>query len=725
MFKRLVSLFLCFVTLFICVNCSFMSVSAASYDIKKLTALAEKYPDGKYWNHIGSAVNNPDGYTSVPCTHHSNGCSYGRPAACECNYYNGAIQCMGYSYKLAEEITGKNPREWKKITTLNVSNLKVGDVIRYINNTHSIVVVGVKGDTIAYTGANWGANCLIKWDTMKKSEITGFSYVLHDSSNTKTNTNLTFFENVKAPDSENLNSGEVWKMNNEGSLNVRENHSTSAKKVGSIAAEGTFHVYEKYSDGQYLWGRVDDGIVKGWAVLNYSTYVSGVSEVLTLGKVSNTYVNNDITLKWNKISGAEKYSVTVYKADGSLTKNLSSKTNSITFSLDESGIFYAIVSCSHSKAASWKMQSQRLQIKILPKSADEVQSIKIPTSLSLNTSKFKKLDSTVIPEGSKDAVMWKSSDENVAVVLQDGTVLAQRSGVATISCYSLTDSKIKDECTVTVTPEGVTGFRQNIEKTSAKKISLMWNEVQNASGYEVYRVLPNGKYELVCDTAELFCEDKGLSDARIYFYNIRAYETVDNKKNYSAFFGETAASTNPLKVKKLRVSDVTENSFRLSWAEAKGADCYVVFVYDTKKKEYKAYKSTEENSLVIEKSPGFNAKYRVSAVIRMGSKRLYGVKSDYIYGATKPEKAVLTAKAGEGTVTLSFKKVKGATQYQIYMKTKNGFKQVAVTDSKTLSVTLDNLIRNKYYAFKVRAYTKPGNMTVYSSYSKVVRVKTL
>ena len=59
------------------------------------------------------------------------------------------------------------------------------------------------------------------------------------------------------------------------------------------------------------------------------------------------------------------------------------------------------------------------------------------------------------------------------------------------------------------------------------------------------------------------------------------------------------------------------------------------------------------------------------------------------------------------------------------MKTKNGFKQVAVTDSKTLSVTLDNLIRNKYYAFKVRAYTKPGNMTVYSSYSKVVRVKTL
>ena len=38
-------------------------------------SLKKKFPHKKYWNHVGG-TNNPDSYTSSPCTCHGSGCSY-------------------------------------------------------------------------------------------------------------------------------------------------------------------------------------------------------------------------------------------------------------------------------------------------------------------------------------------------------------------------------------------------------------------------------------------------------------------------------------------------------------------------------------------------------------------------------------------------------------------------------------------------------------------------
>ncbi|MBQ4165486.1 MAG: hypothetical protein IJD85_04100, partial [Oscillospiraceae bacterium] len=44
-----------------------------------LAQLRAKFPHGKYWNHVGSKKNNPDGWTNNPCRHHGveeSGCSF-------------------------------------------------------------------------------------------------------------------------------------------------------------------------------------------------------------------------------------------------------------------------------------------------------------------------------------------------------------------------------------------------------------------------------------------------------------------------------------------------------------------------------------------------------------------------------------------------------------------------------------------------------------------------
>lgn len=135
-----------------------------------ITNLKEKFPAGKYWNHVGSGSNNPNGYTSTPCGHHG-GCDY--LGSCGCNSFSSAIQCMGYAFKCGYDVYGTDPRNWTKYTTTSaVDNVKPGDVIRYRNDGHSIFVIGVSGDTIIYTDCNWGGNCNIRWNaTISKSTL--------------------------------------------------------------------------------------------------------------------------------------------------------------------------------------------------------------------------------------------------------------------------------------------------------------------------------------------------------------------------------------------------------------------------------------------------------------------------------------------------------------------------------------------------------------------------
>lgn len=721
--KRIIAFFMCVVVCFFSFNLLSFKSFAASYNVDKLIELCEKFPNGKYWNHVGSAVNNPDGYTSVPCTHHKNGCSYSRPAACECNFYNNAIQCMGYAYMIAEKIVGSNPRQWQKLTTLDVESLKVGDVIRYYNDTHSITVVGVKGDTIAYTGANWGGDCLIKWATMDKSELTGFSYVLHSKSNKSTNTNLTFYKSVKTPTGDKINSGEVWQMSADSSLNVRQSYSTSSKKTGTISSSGTFFVFDKYDDGTYLWGRVDDGITKGWAVLNYATYLSGVTDILNFEKTQDPMQNKEFTLKWNKLNGAEKYTVNIYKSDGTLVKTLTTNTQEVKLSLPQSGIYLGIVSASNSKVSSWKMQSQRAEIYVLPSPAFEIQSITLEKEKTVNSGKFFKLNVKVLPTESQSAVAWTSSNSSVADVLTDGTVLANKSGTAYIYCTSLTNNSIKAVCKVNVVLSPVSGFGFDEEKTNSNSAFIKWNSVSGADGYRLYRVKSNGKYKLICDTKETFFTDTSLKSATTYCYNVRAYSVVNGKNVYSDFAGEMFLSTAADKVQNLKTQNIKESSFKLSWDSVNGADYYAVYKYNEIKKVYEKVKTTQKTVLKIKKDSSYSAKYKVAAVVKMGSKRIYGEKSNMIYGLTKPKKPTVTASAKKEQVVLSWNKVEGATSYIIYEKTQNGYEKKAVVNSKKLSYTVKKLKSAKNYTFAVRACKNKGGNKAYSSYCNVT-VKT-
>lgn len=132
----------------------------------KLEALREKFPDGKYWNHMSLEESpGPDSVTDLPCDHAAYGETY-------CNSYSGATaelfpqyedpcQCLGFASMLSDLVFGESApvsihRSWEQ--------LRVGDQIRLTSEEHSMVVIEKSGDRVRVAECNADyQTCRISW----------------------------------------------------------------------------------------------------------------------------------------------------------------------------------------------------------------------------------------------------------------------------------------------------------------------------------------------------------------------------------------------------------------------------------------------------------------------------------------------------------------------------------------------------------------------------------
>lgn len=139
--------------------------------LNKIKQLKKKFPDGKYWNHVGRKKFNSNTVTNKPCRH------YGVRGLYNCNYYycpDGALglQCYGFAWKMSDLVFGKKAKIKKHYS---FKKCQVGDVIRY--RGHSVFVTKKYKNYIVVGECNYGNTCIIKWGRkIYKSELKGASY---------------------------------------------------------------------------------------------------------------------------------------------------------------------------------------------------------------------------------------------------------------------------------------------------------------------------------------------------------------------------------------------------------------------------------------------------------------------------------------------------------------------------------------------------------------------
>lgn len=179
----------------------------------------------------------------------------------------------------------------------------------------------------------------------------------------------------------------------------------------------------------------------------------------------------------------------------------------------------------------------------------------------------------------------------------------------------------------------------------------------------------------------------------------------------------------------LKATSSAYNTAKLSWAKKSAAKGYVIYRAEGKGAYKKIVTITKNSTLSYTNKSlktGTTYSYKVAAYGTVGGKTVTGGFSSV--KSVKPvlKKTSVTLKAGKKQAVVKWKKVAGASGYQVQrsIKKKSGYKTVkTVTKGSTVKYTNKKLKKGKRYYYRVRAYRKVSGKKIYSSYSAVKSVK--
>lgn len=277
----------------------------------------------------------------------------------------------------------------------------------------------------------------------------------------------------------------------------------------------------------------------------------------------------------------------------------------------------------------------------------------------------------------------------------------------------------------TTLPE-VTGLAQS--GATANTISMKWNAVAGATGYQIYRYNGYGDYTAITSVAATSGTVSGLTaSSEVRYFVVGQKTTSAGFTVTSDYYSTVYMRTTPAKVSKVAMTSYYDsiNVAYYGWTDVNNVDGYQFQLLNSKGKSlYTSY----ESSSSVRISPYFKGvftKARVRGYITVGNTKLFGPWSGYNYNASSKSIKMKRTKNGK-KITVSWKKITGAAGYRVYVSTKStgGWKKVKSLSSKKKSCTITKygkkkLSKKKTYYIKVQYLTKEGKTKVASGISGV------
>ena len=335
----------------------------------------------------------------------------------------------------------------------------------------------------------------------------------------------------------------------------------------------------------------------------------------------------------------------------------------------------------------------------------------------------------------KDVTASDKEDGDITSKIKviENTVDTTKVGIYKV-VYEVTDSdgnKVRKEIKVTVKLEVVSNVKAKSNSYNSNIIT--WSKVNNVDGYEIYRATSKtGTYSLnktVTSGSTLSYSNTGLTTGKTYYYKVRAYKVVDGKKQYGDF-SQVVSSSPKLSSTTAKSASAAYNSNKVTWSKVSGASGYEVYRATSKTGTYSLNKTVTSGSTLSYSNTGLTTGktyyYKVRSYKLVDGKKVYSNYSDIVSASPKLFTPSVTLSKGTKKATVKWKKISGASGYEIYRSnSKSGTysKVKSISRGSTTSYTNSGLTSKKGYYYKIRAYKTVNGKKVYSSYSSIKSIK--
>ena len=411
--------------------------------------------------------------------------------------------------------------------------------------------------------------------------------------------------------------------------------------------------------------------------------------------VSNTIAS--LTLKWNAVTDATGYEIYRAGTDGKYSKITTVTSTSYVDTNVKNNTQYSYkikaYNAAGASAFSTAASLKKTQISVSNLKADA------------NGSKVQ-LSWTGGVTGAEGYVIYRRTEGGSYTEIgrtsgntYSDTISAGIKYYYTVAVYS--GSRTEDKCPEVgvmylVAPSGL-----SVSNTIAS-LTLKWNAVKGATGYEIYRAGTDGKYSKITTVTSTSYVDTSVKNNAQYSYKIKAYNTACT----SAFSTAASLKKTQISVSNLK-ADANGSKVQLSWTGGvTGAEGYVIYRRTEESKSYTEIGRTSGNTYSDTISAGI--KYYYAVAVYSGSRtedKCPEVGVMYLAAPSAP--SGLTVSNTIASLTLKWNVVTDATGYEIYRAGTDG-KYSKITTVTSTSYVDTNVKNNTQYSYKIKAYNAAG-----------------
>ena len=214
-----------------------------------------------------------------------------------------------------------------------------------------------------------------------------------------------------------------------------------------------------------------------------------------------------------------------------------------------------------------------------------------------------------------------------------------------VRAYALTDSGEKvysDFSNISYMPATV--IFNGPYSNSTQRIRLIWNPVQGAHGYQIWRLdAADGTWKIVKtlgDKGNTLIDDQGaasvysntgLNSGEAYTYKMRAFSIFDGQKVFSAYSDEITVKVMP-EAPELTVTGSKAGRVEIRWNAVNGADGYQIWRALFGSNEFKVAKTISEGDVEsytnIGLVSGNTYQYRIRAYVINDVEKTFGGYSE-------------------------------------------------------------------------------------------------